>query len=93
MDVPSGEALKTQFTFKCSGWADPDGDLTYEFKYETANGAHVLLYYGKQDYFTGKLPTGGGDQHNLRIKIRVMDPFKAANDTTIDVKVRGSILI
>lgn len=90
VDIPSGEALRTKFIFSCSGWTDPEGELMYEFKYKMRSGTHVLLYYGQQSSFTGKLPSGEGKENTLTIDVRVSDALHAANYTTIKVQVSTS---
>lgn len=93
VNIPSGEALKTEFTLSCNGWTDSEGSLMYEFKYRIGSGTNVLLYYGQQSSFTGKLPTGEGNQRTVNIDVRVSDPLRAANYTTIKIQVRNDICL
>lgn len=82
-----GSAMNTSFSINCTGWADPDPPLTYEFLY--------INYFQESVFFVSRdssasvvLPMGHeSNDFNLTLKMRIIDHLGAATIETIVVQV------
>ena len=81
--------MNTSFTISCSGWADPDQPLIYEFAYINSLQPSVFYVSRISNASSIVLPMGHeDDDFKLTIRIRVMDRFGAATTLSFDIKVR-----
>ena len=89
VDLPSGLADLTNFTFNCHGWKDDDTPLTYEFNYRNSYGLLTMIYFGLKNAVTTKLPVGDPDKDFIStVVVRVFDSLRAFVQFEFDVKVR-----
>ena len=84
----SGITVETTFTFRCSGWKDPDRPLQYEFIYFTSNNRLNVVYKGVQPGTKTKLPAGEKTNNfTIDFRVRVADVFGAFTLVKIPVQV------
>lgn len=86
----SGITLDTTFTFKCTGWKDPDRPLQYEFIYFTTDDSVLnVVYKGLKSSEETKLPTGEKTNNfTIDFRVRVADIFGSFTEVRIPVQVR-----
>ena len=79
--------MNTSFSINCTGWADPDKPLKYEFLY--VNYVQESVFYVSHDPFASVvLPTGHeSNDFNLTLKMRIIDHLGAAATEKVEVKV------
>lgn len=88
VDKRQGEALKTLFTFRCSGWYDKDKPLNYKFLVNSSEGIEITLQSGDASKASVMLPVGDEKQHNkVQVLVIITDFLGSAVWTTITVKV------
>lgn len=85
----NGVAMNTSFTISCSGWADPDRPLTYEFAYLTDFQPSVLYVSKDSNASSILLPMGHeSNDFKLTLRMRIIDHLGAATAVFRDLKVR-----
>lgn len=88
VDISSGFADKTNFTFHCFGWIDKDQPLSYEHNYRNAYGLATLIYYGRKNIVKSKLPVGNSQKNFTTIfYVRVIDALGAFAEYYLPVQV------
>lgn len=88
VDLSSGLADHTNFTFNCFGWKDDDVPLTYEHKYRNNDGLFANIYYGLKNKITSMLPVGdSASKFQLMINARVYDSFRAYAEVQLPLEV------
>lgn len=88
VDKRQGEALKTLFTFRCSGWNDDDKPLNYKFLVNSSEGIEITLQSGDASKASVMLPVGDEKQHyKVQVLVIITDFVGSAVWTTITVKV------
>jgi len=89
VDIPSGFADNTNFTFHCHGWQDDDVPLTYEHNYRNSYGLMTMMYYGFKDTVTSTLPVGDSENNfTTNVAIRVFDSYRAYTEIVLPIQVR-----
>lgn len=88
VDKRQGEALKTLFTFKCSGWNDEDKPLNYKFLHNSSDGTEITLQSGYASKASATLPVGDEKQHyTVQVLVIITDFLGSSVWTAISVKV------
>lgn len=89
----AGHVFITRYTYKCSGWKDPDVPLSYQVSVvneeDDGSGGESLLYYGKKDRETIILPLGNSkDDYYLTLVFRIQDKYNSVVASKKRVQVR-----
>ncbi|XP_068684192.1 polycystin-1-like protein 2 [Montipora foliosa] len=88
VDTPSGEAMRTVFSFECSGWYDEDKPLKYKFLYKSTDGIEMVFQSSFANKASLTLPVGNEkDDYTLQVKIIILDSLGSSVETSVSVKV------
>jgi hypothetical protein len=88
VDIPSGFADLTNFTFDCFGWIDNDMPLSYEHNYRSVHGLATLIYYGIKNIVKTKLPVGNPKKNfTTNFYVKVIDALGAYVEFNLPVQV------
>ena len=94
VDIASGYAENTNFTFDCWGWKDDDTPLSYEHNYRNMYGLATLIYYGTKNTVKTKLPVGNPKKNfTTTFFVRVLDSYGAYEQFNLPVQVCYSELL
>ena len=79
-----GIALKTEFTFECSGWQDQNSPLTYEFR-----AGKDVISYGNSAISASTVLPAGLQEHDYRLTINVVikNSVRVAVIKSLSIKV------
>ena len=89
VDIPSGFADDTNFTFTCYGWQDDDVPLSYEQNYRNSYGLMTMIYYGLRNSITSALPIGDPEKNfTTNVVVRIFDSYRAYTEYVLPVQVR-----
>ena len=82
-----GTAPSTTFTFRCSGWVDPDLPLSYEYGH-TYKGLVSSFYVGKNPEVSAVMPVGNEKENfTILLDLRVKDKFGAKSSIAVAIRV------
>ena len=88
VDTPRGEAMRTVFSFECSGWHDEDKPLKYKFLYKSTDGIEMVFQSSFANKASLTLPVGNEkDDYTLQVKIIILDSLGSSVETSVSVKV------
>ena len=87
-----GVVIETQFRISCTGWADEDSPLWYEFFFRHPVYGPMLLFYGWMPFAAGLFLPPGLEENNFNVELFVKITDGLGSYRTFPLQVKVNIL-